>query len=66
MIIFAAANASAGQKVKGYIKNNGTYVAPSYRSNQNDTKIDNYSTQGNYNPYSGKSGTVNPYNNYKK
>ena len=48
-------------KVKGYTKKNGTYVMPSYRTSPNKTKLDNYSTKGNYNPYSAKKGTVNPY-----
>lgn len=49
-------------KVKGYYKpSTGTYVMPSYRTAPNKTKIDNYSTKGNYNPYSGKSGKVRAY-----
>ena len=49
-------------RVKSYYKpSTGTYVMPSYRTSPNKTKLDNYSTKGNYNPYSGKSGTVNPY-----
>jgi len=48
------------QRVGGYIKSNGTYVAPHYRSSPNNTKNDNYSTKGNYNPYTGKWGTKNP------
>lgn len=48
--------------VKGYYKpSTMKYVAPSYRTSPNKTKIDNYSTKGNYNPFSGKKGTVNPY-----
>lgn len=48
--------------VKGYYKpSTMKYVAPSYRTSPNKTKLDNYSTKGNYNPYSGKKGTVNPY-----
>lgn len=46
--------------VNGYYKKNGTYVEPHYRSAPNSTKSDNYSTIGNVNPYTGKSGTVNP------
>lgn len=46
---------------QGYIRKDGTYVAPSYATNPNDTKMDNYSTKGNYNPYTGKAGTVDPY-----
>jgi hypothetical protein len=48
--------------VKGYYKpSTMKYVAPSYRTSPNKTKLDNYSTKGNYNPYTGKSGTANPY-----
>jgi len=49
-------------RVKSYYKpSTGTYVMPSYRTSPNKTKLDNYSAKGNYNPYSGKSGTVSPY-----
>ena len=49
-------------RVNGYYKpSTGTYVSPSYRTSPNTSKFDNYSTKGNYNPYSGRSGTVNPY-----
>ncbi len=48
--------------VKGYFKpSTRSYVMPSYRSSPNKTKLDNYSTRGNYNPYTGKTGTRNPY-----
>jgi hypothetical protein len=43
--------------VRGYTRKDGTYVAPHYRSSPNDTKSDNYSTRGNYNPYTGERGT---------
>lgn len=45
----------------GYVTRNGTYVAPSYATNPNNTRTDNYSAQGNVNPYTGKAGTVDPY-----
>lgn len=45
----------------GYVTKDGTYVAPSMATNPNATKLDNYSTKGNVNPYSGKEGTVDPY-----
>lgn len=48
-------------KVKGYTKKNGIYVSPSYRTTPNKSKLDNYSTKGNYNPYSGKIGKVKAY-----
>ncbi len=43
--------------VNGYTKSNGTYVSGHYRSSQNSTNHDNYSTSGNYNPYTGTSGS---------
>ena len=46
--------------VKGYVKKDGTYVEPHQRTSPNDTKLDNYSTKGNTNPYNGKEGTVDP------
>lgn len=46
--------------VRGYYRSNGTYVQPHYRSSPNGTTLDNYSTKGNVNPYTGKEGTVNP------
>ncbi|MES2023906.1 MAG: hypothetical protein V4439_04445 [Patescibacteria group bacterium] len=51
--------ASSQVYVEGYYRKNGTYVAPHYRSSPNSTKNDNYSTKGNYNPYTGKPGTKN-------
>lgn len=49
--------ADAATRVRGYYRQNGTYVAPHYRSTPNRTKTDNWSTKGNYNPYTGKIGT---------
>lgn len=48
-------------KKRGYIKRNGTYVAPSYATNPNRTKLDNWSTKGNLNPYTGKTGSKPAY-----
>lgn len=46
--------------VRGHYRSNGTYVQPHYRSSPNGTVLDNYSTKGNVNPYTGKEGTLNP------
>jgi hypothetical protein len=47
-------------RVRGYYKpSTGRYVMPSYRTSPNRTKIDNWSTKGNYNPYTGKKGYKN-------
>jgi hypothetical protein len=45
----------------GYVRRDtGTYVAPHRATNPNGTRLDNYSTRPNYNPYTGKTGTRNP------
>lgn len=41
----------------GYYRQDGTYVEGHYRSRSNHTNHDNYSTQGNYNPYTGQQGS---------
>jgi hypothetical protein len=48
--------AGADQPVRGYTRQDGTYVAPYVRSNPNSTSSDNYSTRGNSNPYTGERG----------
>lgn len=44
--------------VRGYYRKDGTYVQGHYRSEPNHTNHDNYSTQGNVNPYTGERGSV--------
>ena len=62
-----AITAEAGTRVRGYVKpSTGSYVAPHYKTSQNKSKFDNYSSKGNYNPYTGKSGTVDPFKNTSK
>lgn len=51
---------SGSHSVSGYTRNDGTYVAPSHATNPNQTKLDNWSTKGNVNPYTGKEGTRKP------
>ena len=46
--------------VRGYTRSNGTVVNGYYRTTPNNTINDNYSTKPNVNPYTGKTGTVNP------
>ena len=59
-----AQNNSNHIKVKGYYKKNGTYVQPHYRTAPNSTKNDNFSTEGNTNPYTGKPGWIRRDNNH--
>src|ERR1043165_321754 len=47
--------------VRGYTRKDGTYVPGYDRTAPNDTKLDNWSTEGNINPETGKPGTKNPY-----
>jgi hypothetical protein len=42
--------------VDGYTKKDGTYVGGHYRSDRDGTKDNNWSTRGNYNPYTGEKG----------
>lgn len=46
--------------VNGYYRSDGTYVQPYYRTRPNRTTLDNYSTKGNVNPYTGQPGTHDP------
>jgi hypothetical protein len=48
---------AADQYVQGYMKRDGTYVAPHHRTAPDHNPYNNYSTQGNANPYTGKSGS---------
>lgn len=59
--LFAPSFADAATRVRGYYRSNGTYVQPYYKTSPNRSLFDNYSTKGNYNPYTGKAGTKSPY-----
>ncbi|MCX6756075.1 MAG: hypothetical protein NTX85_01930 [Candidatus Nomurabacteria bacterium] len=58
LFAFSINKVDAVTRVKGYTTKTGTYVMPSYRSSPNKVKYDNYSSKGNYNPYTGKKGSV--------
>lgn len=49
--------AFADELVQGYTRSDGTYVEPHYRSSPNQYRDDNYSSQGNTNPYTGERGS---------
>ena len=61
LAVASPALAQTAHPVRGYVRQDGTYVAPHYQTNPNGTRLDNYSTRGNVNPYTGKPGTVDPY-----
>lgn len=56
-----ASTAWADVCTQGYVRKDGTYVQPHCQANPNETKLDNYSTKGNVNPYTGQKGYVDPY-----
>lgn len=61
-LVFSSAPSLAQDTyVRGYTRSDGTYVQPHYRTAPNNSLYDNYSTQGNVNPYTGQRGTVDPY-----
>jgi hypothetical protein len=61
LLVASPAFAQSSHYVSGHVTKNGTYVAPHYQTNPDSTKLNNWSTQGNVNPYSGKVGTIDPY-----
>jgi hypothetical protein len=67
--ISSTAIAQVYHYTQGYQQENGTYVAPHFQTNPNETRQDNWSTQGNTNPFTGQPGTVNPnqpYGTYRR
>ena len=60
LMMLLCCSAEADTYHRGYMRHDGTYVQPHYQSAPNHSRLDNYSTQGNVNPYTGSSGTVSP------
>ncbi len=50
-------SSSSSHSVSGYTTKRGTYVAPHRQTTSDHTQLNNYSTKGNYNPSTGKTGT---------
>ena len=50
------ASASDRVRVKGYLRKDGTYVQPHYRTAPDGRFYNNWSTYGNVNPYTGEFG----------
>lgn len=57
--LFCTSILSSSVYVEGYTRSDGTYVEGHYRSSPNDAVSDNYSTDGNINPYTGEEGYRN-------
>ena len=58
LVLSFSAFAQTSTFVPGYVKKNGTYVEPYWKTTPNSTKLDNYSTKPNENPFTGKEGKV--------
>ena len=56
-ILFAQTNRSTRYQRSYYKHSTGTYVHSHYKTTLNNTNTDNFSTQGNTNTYTGKSGS---------
>ncbi|WP_374166536.1 hypothetical protein [Arcticibacter sp. MXS-1] len=46
--------------VSGYFRKDGSFVAGHYKTVQNETNRDNFTTRPNVNPYTGKPGYIEP------
>lgn len=65
LVAAIATPAVAQVHVRGHVRSDGTYVQPHVRTAPNNNRYDNWSTSPNINPYTGRQGTVSPYNTYK-
>jgi hypothetical protein len=62
LLAFAGTTLAAGShNVRGHVRKDGTYVQPHKQTNPDRSRTNNWSSQGNLNPYTGKEGTVDPY-----
>lgn len=66
LAIFALAASPGGARAQadytdGYVRRDGTQVQGYYHTAPNDTRLDNYSTRGNVNPFTGRAGDVAAY-----
>ncbi len=47
--------------VQPYVRSDGTYVQPHFRTTPDSSRLNNWSTRGNVNPFTGRPGTVDPF-----
>ena len=59
--LLLATSALAGVRVRGYVRKDGTYVQPHYRTAPDSTPRNNYSYPGNFNPNTGRITPGDPY-----
>lgn len=58
---YTSSNSRSPVHVRSYVRHDGRLVSPYIRTAPNRTKLDNWSTRGNTNPYTGKVGTKPPF-----
>lgn len=61
MLAALSAQAQGYHYTRGYITRSSTYVPSHYGTNPNGSRLDNWSTIGNYNPFTGQPGYKSPY-----
>lgn len=69
VVVTVSSVASAQTYVRGYVRNNGIYVSPHFRSYNDGNQFNNWSYRGNSNPFTGTKGyrSYQPYsfNSYR-
>ena len=60
-VLLGGIAANAQVSVQPYYDCNGVYHQGYERTAPNNTRLDNYSTKGNVNPFTGQEGTKNPF-----
>lgn len=61
LVTLAVPAFAADHYVRPHVDRNGNLTEGHMQTNPNSSRMDNYGTQGNANPYTGQAGTVNPY-----
>ena len=61
LVICSTGADAADVQARGYTTKRGTYVMPSMRTSRNRSRTDNWSSRPNVNPYTGRTGSMNPY-----
>lgn len=56
----SSSTSSSEVQVRGHVRKDGVYVPPHTRTKANSTETDNWSSQPNVNPHTGKKGTKKP------
>lgn len=62
VLIISSPVAAEDTYIDGYIRQDGTYVQPHFRTQSDNYSDNNFSARGNTNPYTGNRGSVSPPN----